>query len=316
MFLDGVGVGGGDPAVDPFAAVPTPALDAFVGRPWAELRTVPDGARGEGGAYVRTLDARLSVPGLPQSATGQATLLSGRNAARAMGRHYGPWPGPTLVRFLEREGDLFARAAARHGADALRWAGASPPGYFQALERPRRPMRLNVPAGCAVRAGATLPDLDAYRRGEAVSADLDGDAFARMGAEPPGGVRPGPAGAEAAGRRLARLASDRAVAFFDVWTTDRAGHRADRDAALRLVTLLDAFMGGLLEARPSDLTVVLTSDHGNLEDLRHRSHTEAAVPTVACGPGAARFATATSLLDVAAACGYGPSEAEADPAGA
>ena len=63
----------------------------------------------------------------------------------------------------------------------------------------------------------------------------------------------------------------------------------------------------------SSAVVVLTSDHGNLEDLRHRSHTDAPVPTVACGPGAAMFATATSLLDVAAACGYGP-DAEADPA--
>ena len=306
MFLDGVGLGTGDPDVDPFVATPTPALDAFAGRPWAELRTVPDGAPGTDGATVRALDARLAVAGLPQSATGQATLLSGRNAARAMGRHYGPWPGPTLHRFLEREGDLFARAAARHGADALCWAGASPPGYFRALERPRRPMRLNVPAWCAVRAGATLPDLDAYRRGEAVSADLDGAAFARLGAEPPGGVRPGRAGAEAAGRRYARLANERAVTFFDVWTTDRAGHEADRDEAVRLVKLVDAFVGGLLEDRPSGLTVVLTSDHGNLEDLSHGSHTEAPVPTVAWGPGADRFVTATSLLDVAAACGYGP----------
>ncbi|MEX2500967.1 MAG: hypothetical protein WD336_01215, partial [Trueperaceae bacterium] len=113
---------------------------------------------------MRALDATLGVPGLPQSATGQATLLSGRNGAAAMGRHYGPWPGPTLHRFLQ-EGDLFARAAGRHGRDGVLWAGASPPDYFAALHRARRPMRLNVPAYAATRVGVPLPDLDAYRRG-------------------------------------------------------------------------------------------------------------------------------------------------------
>lgn len=48
------------------------------------------------------MDATLGVVGLPQSATGQACWLTGQNAVRVMGEHFGPQPGPTLQRLLRR----------------------------------------------------------------------------------------------------------------------------------------------------------------------------------------------------------------------
>jgi hypothetical protein len=46
------------------------------------------------------LDASLGVPGLPQSATGQTSILTGVNAPAEMGRHISGFPGPTLRRIL------------------------------------------------------------------------------------------------------------------------------------------------------------------------------------------------------------------------
>lgn len=293
MFLDGVGFGAADPDRNPFAAVATPALDALAGGSWTDPLL-----RVESGATFAAIDATLGTPGLPQSATGQSALLSGRDAVAAMGGHYGPWPGPTLKRFLAA-GELFAWSVARFGVASVAWATAYPPGFFEALSRRR--LRLNAPAHAAREAGVPLPDLAAYRRGEAVAADLDGAFFAAQGAEPPGGHRPGPAGAERAGRRLAAVASERAFTFLDVWTTDRAGHRADVDEARALVERLDAFVAGVLEGRGRDTTVVITSDHGNLEELAHGRHTTAPVPAIAVGPGAAWLGGAASLLDVAPA---------------
>ena len=40
------------------------------------------------------LDAGLGVEGLPQSATGQAVLLTGVNIPAELGYHYGPKPNP------------------------------------------------------------------------------------------------------------------------------------------------------------------------------------------------------------------------------
>ena len=283
VFLDGVGVGPDDPTTNPFAGVPTPTWDALVG--------------GRHGTFT-TLDATLGVAGRPQSATGQATLLSGRDAVAAMDGHYGPWPGPTLKRFLAA-GEWLGETAARHGPDAVAWGSAYPRGFFDALARGR--LRPNVPVHAAREAGVTLPDLDAYARGDAVAADLDGAAFAAMGVDPPGGAPPGPAAAEAAGRRLARRAATAALTFLDVWTSDAAGHAADLAAGRAYVARLDAFLAGLLGARDASTTVVITSDHGNLEDLGHGRHTRAPVPLAAVGPHADAFAGATSLLDVAPA---------------
>lgn len=293
MFLDGVGFGAVDPDRNPFAAAPTPALDELAAGSWSA-----PAERAEAGVTATRIDATLGTPGLPQSATGQSALLSGRDAVAAMNGHYGPWPGPTLKRFLE-DGELFAWASARFGPEAVAWGSAYPPGFFDALDRGR--LRLNAPAHAARTAGATLPDLDAYRRGEAAAADLDGAWFASRGVEPPGGHLPGPRGAERAGRRLARRAADHAFTFLDVWATDRAGHRADAGEARALVERLDAFLAGVLAGRGADTTVVVTSDHGNLEDLTHGRHTTAAVPLLAVGPGAAAFRGAASLLDVAPA---------------
>jgi hypothetical protein len=293
LFLDGVGLGMDDPDANPFAAAATPVLDELAGGAW--ISPCPHARTGR---TFAALDATLGDPGLPQSATGQAALLSGRDAVAAMGGPYGPWPGPTLKRFLA-DGELFAWTAERFGVEALGWGTAYPPPFFAALQSGR--IRLNVPAWAARRAGVALPDLAAYRRGEAIAADLDGAAFAERGVEPPGGHRPGPAGAAAAGRRLAAAAVDRAVTFVDVWTTDRAGHRAELAESRALVERLDAFLGGVLEARAAATTLLVVSDHGNLEDARHGRHTRAPVPLVAVGREAEAFAGARSLLDVAPA---------------
>ncbi len=47
-----------------------------------------------------------------------------------------------------------------------------------------------------------------------------------------------------------------------------------------------------------DRLLVVTSDHGNLEDLSTKSHTRNPVPLLAVGPGADAFAGAASLTDV------------------
>ena len=47
-------------------------------------------------AALLGLDARLGVPGLPQSATGQTTILTGHNGPAIIGEHYGPYPNQPL----------------------------------------------------------------------------------------------------------------------------------------------------------------------------------------------------------------------------
>jgi hypothetical protein len=282
VFLDGVGLGDPDPERNPLAAAELPRLRELVGG----VPAAGAAARSEPGLVFRPIDARLGHEGLPQSATGQTSLLTGRNGAAIMGRHYGPWPGPTLIRALQHD-TLFHHAG---GSAAI--ANAYPEGYFRALESRR--LRPNAPVTAAQAAGVPLLDLDAYRRGDALAADVTGQAF-REHAPALAALTP-----DEAGRRLARLAARHAFTFYDVWLTDQLGHQQRFAEGVRLLESIDGLLGGLL-AELGGATMVLTSDHGNLEDLASSRHTRNPVPLVAVGPGAGAFAEAGDLMDVAVA---------------
>ncbi len=83
LFLDGVGLGEDDPATNPFASTPMPHLTELLGG----HRLVSDGFQDGDGklltdnarASLLAMDACLGVEGLPQSATGQAALFTGKN---------------------------------------------------------------------------------------------------------------------------------------------------------------------------------------------------------------------------------------------
>ncbi len=283
VFFDGVGLGSDDPEVNPFAAAWTPFLNGLLGGGLtASLleRLAP-------GLTFKRLDASLGYGGLPQSATGQTALLTGKNGAKAMNGHYGPWPGPTLKRVLEA-GTLFSEVREQGGRAHL--ANAYPPGYFRAVAAGKQ--KENVPVYAAKAAGLKLCGLEDYRAGNALSVDLTGAYL--QGLEPDLPVLT----PFETGRQLAGLAAQADFTFFDFWPTDATGHRGSFAEGVALVEKLDAFLSGVVAAL-GDVTLLVTSDHGNLEDKTTRSHTVAPVPLLVVGPGADRFAKASSLLHIA-----------------
>jgi 2,3-bisphosphoglycerate-independent phosphoglycerate mutase len=312
-----VGLGEPDPRRNPFAAAHAPTLAELAGGPWLHgLRRVA-----EPGRTVAALDATLGDPGRPQSATGQSTLLTGRDAVAVMGGPYGPWPGPRLRAFLERD-TLFHDAAAAAPGVGGALANAYPDAYLDALARPTgRHRRARAPAAvvAARAAGVPLRGREAWAAGRAVAPDLDGSGWHRSprGGAGGAGAADGPRGGGGRGvgreaARLAALAADHPLTYLDVWLTDQVGHRAELATATALVERLDRFVAALLEALPSRVTLVVSSDHGNLEDALDRRHTHAEVPLIVLGPAAAAFSEARDLRDVAPAVraawgGQGPS---------
>ena len=281
IFLDGVGLGVSNPKVNPFVAARTPFLESLLG---GKL----NGATGEKTEALFTfkhLDANLGHPGLPQSATGQTALLTGKNGADIMDGHYGPYPGPTLKKVLD-EGSLFSEMP--KGSAAL--ANAYPPGYFAALKR--RKQKMNVPVYAALQAGLRQRTLEDYLKGDALSVDLTGAYL--QGLEPNLElITPAESG-----QRLVDMARRYSFAFFDFWSTDYAGHRSSFADCVTLIEKLDEFLSTALDAS-EDLTCLLTSDHGNLEDKTTKGHTRNTVPLIVCGAEASAFAHASSILDIA-----------------
>ena len=99
LFLDGVGLGENDPTINPLAGAEMPNLRALLGGQPLVASAAPFESQR---ATLLPLDACLGVPGTPQSATGQATLLTGRNVPAEIGYHYGPKPNPAVAAYLRR----------------------------------------------------------------------------------------------------------------------------------------------------------------------------------------------------------------------
>lgn len=294
LFADGVGLAPAGPD-NPLAAEPTPAFDELLGGPLtAEALQRPIGA--EGARVLAALDATLGVPGLPQSATGQTALFTGVNAPAALGRHVTAFPGPRLRAILE-ESSLFRRTAER--GLAATFANPFTPGYFRRVEEGGR--RLSATTLAAVAGGVRLRDLEDLRRDRAVAWDVERDRFAERAG--PEAVGLAPVSAREAGRHLAALAAEHRLTLYETFYTDLAGHRRWGIEPADAVRRLDGLVGGLREglaARPeARVTVVLTSDHGNLEDATHTVHTTNPVPLLAFGPAAGRFRDLTRIDQVA-----------------
>ncbi len=283
LFVDGVGLAPAGPA-NPLAGVPMPALAAALGG----ALTVERAGTVEAGRALVAVDATLGVAGLPQSATGQTALFTGVNAPARLGRHVAAFPGPRLAAILA-EHSLLRRAAA--AGRAVTFANPFTPRYFEEVDSGRR--RHSATTLAALAAGGALRGTAELAAGRACTWDVLRDHFARYAP----GV--GTVTAARAGEDLARLAAEHDLVLWETFATDLAGHGRLGWTAAEALARIDGLLGGLLAARPDDLTVLLTSDHGNLEESDHRRHTRNPVPLLALGPEAAAFAGVRRLDELA-----------------
>ena len=105
---------------------------------------------------------------------------------------------------------------------------------------------------------------------------------------------------EEAGEVLASIVAENKFTLYEYFITDKIGHAQDREAANRVLPMLARFIRTLLANLDLDRsTVILTSDHGNLEDLSVRNHTLNLVPTIVWGRNRERIAARIrSLTDI------------------
>ena len=271
-----------------FAALTGGPLLAFDG-------TVRETAR----ATLFATDATLGVPGRPQSATGQAAILTGRNIPAALGEHWGPKPDARVRAELARD-NIFMRVTGRDGHAPLgdgtaALLNAYPERYF-AVHASGLRLHGAVPLA-ALAAGLPLYTTDDLRAGRALAVDFTGEGWRTQL-----GFTDTPVYSLAeAGARLAALARTLTFSFVDCWIPDVLGHRRDMAQACAWLAQFDEMLGALL-AHWDDAhdLLVITSDHGNLEDFGARGHTLNPVPTVLVGEPRRRLAgPIRALTDIA-----------------
>ncbi|MFZ0062393.1 MAG: PglZ domain-containing protein, partial [Pyrinomonadaceae bacterium] len=83
---------------------------------------------------------------------------------------------------------------------------------------------------------------------------------------------------------LASIVAENRFTLYEYFITDKLGHKQDYEAARSVLQQLAAFIRELLDRVDLRTTsVILTSDHGNIEDLSSRNHTLNDVPTIVWG---------------------------------
>lgn len=283
VFVDGFGLGGDDPAVNPLAGDDYESMVALAG---GRLTSAGIGVRAEEDWLVRIIDANLGMEGLPQSGTGQATLFTGVNCSVLAGRHYGPFPHSTSKSVIAKR-NVFKRVV-DFGLDAA-FANPYPDRFFTYVERTNR---WTVTTLCCLHAGVNLKTDEDLKKGNAVAADITGATWPQQLRDDEI-VTPGEAG-----RRLAVISRQNNFTLFEYYATDKAGHSLDHGRARKTLRLLDTFIGGLVAELDATQTLLITSDHGNIEDMSIKTHTRNHVPLIVKGPGANAFDGVEDLTGV------------------
>ena len=260
VFIDGLGIGTrGDH--NPLDGLESNLFAIFQG----EEPHLPFDGR------MAVTDARLGVDGLPQSATGQTAILTGVNAPALIGRHLNGYPSPRLKRVLA-EHSIYKQLIER-GCEVT-FANAYTPRFFE-----NRPRFISATTVAAESAGLRLRTIDDLIAGDAVYHDFTNKHANSLGYSVPART------SEEAGAQLSDLAARHQFTLYEHFVTDRIGHKQDRELARTHLGRLDRFVGAVLETADLDKqTVIITSDHGNIEDLTIRSHSMNPVATLAFGP--------------------------------
>jgi 2,3-bisphosphoglycerate-independent phosphoglycerate mutase len=284
LFIDGLGLA---PAGDdnPLSTVHTPHINKLLSG--HHLTTEALGYHNTK-ATLLSLDANLGLPGLPQSATGQTTLFTGINAAKAVGCHISGFPTEPLRNIIAAEGMLKRITAKGYRATFL---NSYRPQFFtltpEDVEYFSASTLLNMYAGLPFRT------FDQMANGHAVYSDITNQVLIEAGFAV-ASVTP-----EKAAKILTRISHEYDFLLFEHFQTDVVGHKSDTAKIAETVQNLDRFLGAITLNLDFDNTLlILTSDHGNLEDNSVSTHTNNPVPLLMVGAGRDKLPKLQDLTDV------------------
>jgi len=260
FFIDGLGIGTRGPH-NPLDNLDATPLAVFQNE---NATTFLDG-------IVVPTDPRLGIEGRPQSASGQTTILTGVNAPAAVGYHKQGFPNKALLEILEKH-SIFKQLR-EAGVEPVTFANAYTSGFLK--ERPRWVSATTAAVEAAGLKFRTVADL---QNDSAVFMDFTNRILIERGEEVTERTE------EEAATVLAKLTGENRFTLYEYFITDKVGHSQDMEMAKVVLSSLALLIRELLgKVDLKRTTVILTSDHGNIEDLSSRNHTLHAVPTIIWG---------------------------------
>ncbi|MBW6462831.1 MAG: hypothetical protein K0B84_01410 [Firmicutes bacterium] len=271
IFIDGVGLGYDEPG-NPFIITETPNITRIL--EGGRLTSSSAGFVGSEASLLE-LDASLGISGLPQSATGQASIFTGFNAPAFLGEHVNGFPNSKLRKLLAARGVF--RQLKKKGYKVC-FANAYRPPFFELLRRGLPGERYSCSTLVAYYGGLPFFSLDDLKERKALFMDITNDILLRMGCDVPG-ITP-----EEGALRMLEISKDFDFCLFEYFLSDLAGHMGEAKEAVRVISILDRFIGTITKnLNPEEELLLVSSDHGNIEDLTTRNHTMNKVPALLVG---------------------------------
>ncbi|RJP67242.1 MAG: metalloenzyme [Ignavibacteriales bacterium] len=270
IFLDGVGIGQPDPSSNPFFKYHFKFLNDIFGKP-PSLKNQYLSANGN---YLFPTDPLLGVEGLPQSGTGQTSIFCGVNAPQIAGRHFGPFPHSTTIQTL-KEKNIFHEFRKRKLKSTF--VNAYPKVFFDYIKSGKT--RLSTTTLSCNLSNIPLHKTEDVRKGKALTAEITAERWVKKLNYKLPIIKP-----ETAARRLLRIASQNHFTAYEYFLTDHLGHWRHKEEMEHILDVLDRFLFSLMtNIDRKKTTLVICSDHGNLEDLSVKIHTMNPALTITAG---------------------------------
>ena len=259
IFLDGVGIGEKDPTKNPFFQTPFKFFcEIFGDTPHLENQELCSD-----GKFIFSIDACMGVEGLPQSGTGQTSIYCGFNAAAEIGRHFGPYAHSALKPLI-KEDNIFQSFKIKNLK--VSFANAFPQVFFDYINSGKT--RLNVTSVMSLYSEIRFNDVNELKSGNALSAEITNRRWVEKLYYDLHIIEP-----EIAAERLLSIALKNEFTLFEYFHSDHIGHGRLAVDKKQLLADLDRFLFQILSNIEDDITLLICSDHGNLEDISIKGHT-------------------------------------------
>ena len=250
LFIDGVGLGSNDPEKNPCCHSDT---GIFLSN-----NQLPENGQ------KFALDAQMGVSGLPQSATGHTTLYTGINAPGLIEKHLTGFPNKELRNLLKTK-SVFIQL--KKSGYTCKFINAFRPVFFTT---PEIFANLHMSATTEMNryANYDFSNFSDIREERALYHDYSNKENIEKGFDLP------IFSAQKAASILNNQSKKYNLILYEYFLTDFAGHAQDLNRSVNEIKKIEDIILALIgKIDKRTTTLIVVSDHGNIEDLSTKSHT-------------------------------------------
>ena len=250
IFLDGVGIGQNDSDFNPCLHSKFQFFSSYDNLPF------------NGKKYA--LDARLNIDGFPQSATGQTTIYTGKNTAKLIEKHLFGFPNEKLKQLLVKD-SIFKKLVSM--GYRCKFINAFRPVFFTSPELFKN-IRMSATSEMNRATGLSFNTLKDIINKKALYHDFTNNEIIEKGFQLP------KYDSDLASSILVNQSNQNDLVLYEYFLTDKAGHSKDINYAISEINKVESLIYKVAEKLDGTVnSLIVCSDHGNIEDIRSKSHT-------------------------------------------